>query len=270
MTLRFSERMGIKPLPEALKPDAMPDGLRSSLWNAFLDWVPHHFEAEVLSMLWRSFWKRPVDTIPVSDTYTGVSYHKAWQQVRDYFFATDWHGVYDFLDFLIGSRRYQGEELGRSVDRVLAWELAAYRVVNQQIVPVTSQQEVQALEEALSDKGKFAPVSEHLATALAHLSNRQSPDYRNSIKESISAVESMAKIVSGKDKAELGDALATLEKAGKLHSALRKGYTALYGYTSDANGIRHALMDEQNLTAEDAKYFLLACTAFVNYLKTLV
>lgn len=115
----------------------------------------------------------------------------------------------------------------------------------------------------------FAPVSEHLATALAHLSNRQSPDYRNSIKESISAVESMAKIISGKDKATLDDALATLEKSGKLHAALRRGYSALYGYTSNADGIRHALLEEQNLSAEEAKYFLVTCTAFVNYLKTL-
>jgi hypothetical protein len=29
-------------------------------------------------------------------------------------------------------------------------------------------------------------------------------------------------------------------------------------------------MDEPNLTANEAKYFLLAFTAFVNYLKTLV
>ena len=79
----------------------------------------------------------------------------------------------------------------------------------------------------------------------------------------------MAKILSGKDKAELGDALATLERDGKLHGALKKGYTALYGYMSDANGIRHALMEEDNLSADDAKFFLLACTSFVNYLKTL-
>ncbi|MGF6723029.1 hypothetical protein P3T43_002381 [Paraburkholderia sp. GAS41] len=269
MTLRFSERMGINPLPEALKPDAMPDELRSSLWNVFDSWRKRQPEDQVLRAIWAEFWKRPVDTIPVTRGYGSPHYGDAWRTVRDHFFRTEWHGVYDLLDFLIATL-YQGAQLGRAVDRVLAGELAAYRVVNNQIVPVTSEQEVQALQEALSDKGKFGPVSEHLATALAHLSSRHNPDYRNSIKESISAVESMAKIVSGKDKAELGEALIALEKVGKLHGALRRGYTALYGYTSDANGIRHALMDEQNLTADEAKYFLIACTAFVNYLKTLV
>jgi hypothetical protein len=90
------------------------------------------------------------------------------------------------------------------------------------------------------------------------------------VKEAISAVESAAKILSGNAKGTLDDALTALEKQGKLHGALRKGYSALYGFTNDANGIRHALMDEPNLNADDAKYFLIACTAFVNYLKTLV
>ncbi|CAM3039723.1 AbiJ-NTD4 domain-containing protein [Burkholderia ubonensis] len=268
MPLKFSQRLGITPLPEAIKPDTMPDELRSSLWNAFLDWQHRQNDETLLNLIWRHFWKRPADTIPIRRGYGGPSFHDAWKLVRDYFFDSDWHGVYDFLEFLIRIG-YPGEQLGQAVDKVLARELAAYRIVNSQIVPVTSTQEVQALEQALSDKGPFVAASAHLSTALGHLSNRQNPDYRNSIKESISAVEAVAKVVSGKDKAELGDALATLEKAGKLHAALRKGYSALYGYTSDANGIRHALMDEPNLNAEDAKYFLLACTAFVNYLKTL-
>ncbi|MDP9646145.1 AbiJ-NTD4 domain-containing protein [Paraburkholderia caledonica] len=264
MKLRFSQRTGAIPLPEALRPDAMPDALRSSLWNVYLDWLQRQMHERLVKEIWREFWKRPLDTIP----YFGYGYDEALKQVRDFFFNSDWYAVYDLLEFLMATR--DGEVLAKAVDQVLIRELAAYRVVRNQFVTVTSQQEIEALDAALLDKGVFAPVSEHLATALAHLSNRQNPDYRNSIKESISAVESMAKIISGKDTAELGEALGALEKTGKLHGALRKGYAALYGYTSDANGIRHALMEEPNLSADEAKYFLIACTAFVNYLKTLV
>ena len=41
----------------------------------------------------------------------------------------------------------------------------------------------------------------------------------------------------------------------------------LYGYTSDADGIRHALLDESDLDFEDAKFMLVSCSAFTNYLK---
>ena len=38
----------------------------------------------------------------------------------------------------------------------------------------------------------------------------------------------------------------------------------LYGYTSDAGGIRHALIADQDpgLGIDEARYFLLSCTSF--------
>jgi hypothetical protein len=51
-----------------------------------------------------------------------------------------------------------------------------------------------------------------------------------------------------------------------MHPALNRSLSALYGYTSDANGIRHALLDESSLDFVDAKFMLVACAAFVNYL----
>ena len=64
------------------------------------------------------------------------------------------------------------------------------------------------------------------------------------------------------------DALKEIEKRELLHPALKDGFIKLYGYTSDADGIRHAMLDEpKKLTAADACYFLLSCTSFTNYLK---
>ena len=78
----------------------------------------------------------------------------------------------------------------------------------------------------------------------------------------------MARIVSGNPKATLHDALKAIEKKELLHSALKEGFIKLYGYTSDADGIRHAMLDKsKKLTAADARYFLLSCTSFINYLK---
>ena len=57
----------------------------------------------------------------------------------------------------------------------------------------------------------------------------------------------MARIVSEKPKATLSDALKAIEKNGLLHEALKDGFIKLYGYTSDADGIRHAMLDEPTL-----------------------
>ena len=99
--------------------------------------------------------------------------------------------------------------------------------------------------------------------------DRDNPDYENSIKESISAVEAMCCIITGMSgaSATLGAALKKLEENGVvIHAAMRESFNTLYGYTSDASGIRHGGIDFTNAPAEDAKYMLVSCSAFVNYL----
>jgi hypothetical protein len=44
----------------------------------------------------------------------------------------------------------------------------------------------------------------------------------------------------------------------------------MYGYTNDTEGIRHALLEEPTLDADDARFMLVSCSAFVNYLKSKV
>ncbi len=264
--MRFSQRMGQTPIPESISPEGMPGHLRNTLWNVFQSWQLPEGEEKFLFFLWRDFFKLPVDRIPSQSGYHGTSYHQAWEVVRNAFFGGKWHYVYDFLEFCL-SFGYSSERLAYALNDALERELAAYRVVNGLLVQVTDEQEVAALQVAMTNQDAFKASTRHLSAALAQISNRQTPDYRNSIKESISAVEAAAKVLSGKDKADLRDALAVLERNGKLHGALQKAYTSLYAYTSDAEGIRHALMDEPNLTMDDAKFFLLSCTSFVNYLK---
>ena len=67
--------------------------------------------------------------------------------------------------------------------------------------------------------------------------------------------------------ATLGNAMKKLKDNGvHIHSAMEKAYASLYGYTSDENGIRHGGTDFTNAPSEDAKYMLVSCSAFVNYL----
>jgi hypothetical protein len=125
--------------------------------------------------------------------------------------------------------------------------------------------EISSIEQALADTDSLRPVNEHLVTALNYLSDRTAPDYRNSIKESISAVESLCNLITG-GKHTLAEALKKIETKVAIHSALKKGFSCIYGYTSDAGGIRHALLDEPNLDFEDAKFMLVSCSTFINYL----
>jgi hypothetical protein len=266
----FSQRKGIVPVAEIIQIDSINDVLRNSIWNSLdlMLWSSRDFMREPYhvqqmdffsKILWFDYFKKPFDTRPKHTP-------QILQEIRDYFFACKWNEVYDFLEFVVKNREEQNPGLIESLNRILERELSGYRIVSGVIVDITNQQEIEMLDEAQRDT-RFAGVAAHLQRALELLADRQQPDYRNSIKESISAIESMARVVVEKPKATLGDALRILEKQGGLHPALKDGFGKLYGYTSDEQGIRHAMLDEPTITAADAKFFLLSCTSFANYLK---
>ena len=142
-----------------------------------------------------------------------------------------------------------------------------YRIINNLVTPITSKEEVSSIEEALySAKDN---IKEHLNSALKHLADKENPDYRNSIKESISAVGALCREMTAEN--DLGKALFVLEKKqGKLHPQLKAAFDNLYSYVNEKqSGIRHELMDESGTyipSYHEAKYMLVTCSAFINYL----
>jgi hypothetical protein len=184
---------------------------------------------------------------------------------RQILFASEWNQVYDFVDFV--AKRLDHPYMDRC-NRILERNNSAYRFLNRHLVQITSEQELSSVEAATSFSDPFTPASQHLRSALEKLSDRTSPDYRNSIKESISAVEAMCQILTGEPGATLGQAVKKLEDSGvKIHPAFELALQKIYGYSSDAEGIRHALLLESTLDSTDALFMLVSCSAFVNYLK---
>jgi len=271
--MRFSERMGLKPVSKVIQVDGMNDSLRNGLWNVLYaeEFGRHVFlyrtekgygttEARIQAFsqsLWANHFKLPIDKRPYDNS-------RILEEIRDHFFNCAWQEVYDFVEFCVA---YYGDRMIAPLNGILESELAGYRIIDGKFAPISSTEEVETIQEAIGDN-TFPGTSAHLKTALDHLSRKTNPDYRNSIKESISAVESVCCAITGSKPATLSAALKELEKNHSLHGALKDGFTKLYGYTSDGDGIRHAMLDESQLTQADAVYFLVSCSAFVNYLKS--
>jgi hypothetical protein len=102
--------------------------------------------------------------------------------------------------------------------------------------------------------------------ALHALAQKPNPDSRNAVKEAMSAVESVAKLVGKTNGRGLDGPLGELAEKTGMHPAFTKGLTALYGWTSDGDGIRHALLDPSKVDAPDARFMVIACSAFVHFL----
>ena len=93
-------------------------------------------------------------------------------------------------------------------------------------------------------------------------------DWAGSVRESIHAVESVARQLDPEAANTLGPALKSLERHGALHPSLKDAFSKLYGYTSDQQGIRHALLDrtDAQVGQDEAVFMLGACASFASYL----
>ena len=83
---------------------------------------------------------------------------------------------------------------------------------------------------------------------------------------SISAVEALCTRLTGDQKSTLGACLKSLDPYVSTHPAFNEAFRKLYGWTSDAEGIRHSLMEDARLESEDVRFMLASCAAFINYL----
>lgn len=255
-------------MKSAIQVDGMDADLRAGLWNVyapvFVETLSSSYTAardealKVMRTTWDEHFKVPTDSAPTWGD-------EASKSLRPLFLEGDYIEVYDLIDFTVRSfgRRLNG--LDAAYNKVLEREVSGYRFVGGLLCPVSDEHEIRAIEEGLAVAGSLSGAATHLQTALKHMSDRGRPDYRNSVKESISAVESAARVITGKPKATLGDLLPQLEQSGHIHPAQKEAFSKLYGYTSDEEGIRHAMLDDSGLDFADAKYMLAVCAAFIAY-----
>lgn len=179
-----------------------------------------------------------------------------------------WYRIYDFIEkYLKKKDESTAIKMAKEFNRVLEEEVAPYRILNGMVVPIVSNGELDTLAKTINLE--YESVSKHMSKALELYSDRQKPDYENTVKESISAVEAMCCIITGEQgrNATLGNTLKKLKDSGVIiHSAMEGAFLKLYGYTSDSGGIRHGSIDFVDVESEDAKYMMVSCAAFVNYL----
>lgn len=282
--MRFSQKIGKTSFRDSLQVESIDEKSENRLWNVILEDFfykigasPEHYVrkdsdvGQVFILIWQEFFENRIDEMPSwgnnqISVALNVNYIKSW------FFKSKWFEKYDFLEFLskieIEYLKNYDIEFIEICNNSLKKEMSAYRLVDGNIVQITSEEEIVEIEDALLNSSIWESVNTHLKTAIEYFSNRENPDYRNSVKESISSIESLCAIITNDSKAKLGTALSIIEKQYQIHGSLKSAFMSLYGYTSDAGGIRHKLLEDDIIvTMEDAKFMLVSCSAFINYLK---
>ncbi len=271
MRKRFSERYRFVKIRDSFQINSMDDGLKNRLWNIikniFIDTLETNYydqdivspqtkeDKEFIVSIYDKFFKDNVD--PLEYTRRDIR-----DDLKKRYFNFQWFDIYDFLEFLAEIYYSTPLDFYKKTNQVLEEEMSGYRFVDNYIAPIIDEIEIKEVESAL--ESEYSGVRRHLSLALELLSDREKPDYINSIKESISAVEGVAQHLTGLKK-DLGACVKVMKL--DIQKQFIKTLSELYSWTSREDGIRHTYTGEELKTSfEEAKYMLVTCSAFVNYM----
>lgn len=269
----FEQAEGRQPLPRQLQTKEISQEMRSYLWLVVysrLEKATEHsgmygggdpwLNKEWESIL-RSYWI--LHEHRFADEFDNDA---AWWKnyLGKIFKKGDYIEVLGFLQFVLrGSVHLY--KFAEEVDLAFVRARSAYRVVGSTIMPLATEEEgrvVVAAFKELEGKGLEGARS-HLRQAGEFLSVGA---WADSVRDSIHSVEAavVALAPSGKT---LSDALKSLAGASPINPNLARAMVALYAYSSDEKGIRHAkVLDGTNVDEADGLYMFGSCAAFLTYL----
>ena len=276
--LTFSQAQGLAELPRPLNLEEMPYPFKLGVWSVIYKSICKDTERrsnmigndyyrlenrwKAMSVaLWVEHFQMPLDEFPED----ALVMH---QKCKSVILNGKFNEVFDFLTALMRHSQCPSD-LSGSIGNILQAHQMAYYLDTSGLptfIPQSSPQEGEAVCAAMSVLAESGMVGAcaHLLKAAEAINEKK---FADAVRESIHAVESVAKVISGDASKTLVPVIKELEKQG-LHQALVAGLGKIYGYTCDEKGIRHALLDkgDANVGQEEAVFMFGACASFCGYL----
>lgn len=270
--LTFSQRQGLEPLPGPLALEELSFEVRNRLWALFFGTTDRNTRLGLVEGPWNHvLYDCHIELLgcPVDEYSSDVDDVRS--TYKDVFLSprVTYNKVFDLLEFLMRHYRCPPDFIANVMKIFSECRLAYIIDMNgpAMIIPAVTPQEGEAIQQCLADLAESGMdgALKHLRNAGQHVNNGQ---WGASVRESIHAVESVAKIVIEDERATLSDGLKKLKgRHWGVHPAFAKALSALYGWTSDEAGVRHAATAKmENVDKAEAVFMLGACASFCTYL----
>ena len=272
--LSFSQAWGYEEI-RRIDLEELPPEARTAIWNAFFVHVRDSSARDINDDLWiHDAWADILqakhchfDHLRIDDW--NPEFSSVCKDLQQYIEEQPFNRVFDLIQFVLRHRacpRSFTEETMALFRRCgLAYVVDTGPPPT--IIPAVTPEEGNTVVDAAEMLRRVG-----LKGSALHLGNASEclnrGDWAGSVRESIHAVESVARQLDPEAATTLAPALKSLERHGALHPTLKNAFSKLYGYTSDQQGIRHALLDrtDAQVGQDEAVFMLGACASFASYL----
>lgn len=276
----FSDRNSINPISKIIKIDDFDEDTRISLFNALNNIIDYQIQIRNLNT--DSISKIIIERL-FNEIYRGKykdTYESVINDILSMFKTEPYDVILTMIEFLCDlvfesrDQYFSHHHFSYSSDgyvnvfdemnKAFEEEYIGYRFVNGQIIRITNDEEIETITEATITP--FDKVNESIKKSISFISETSNKDYKNSIKESIIAVEQLFNIILGTSGLTLSNALEQICSKIEINENLKQAIKNLYKYANDSNGIRHGNnKKEESVSFDEAKLILIICSGIVNY-----
>ncbi len=276
----FSQRYGLRPTPEGLMYEKVPEQARLGFYyiveqsfkdkdeEALVDLYKH------LCVELRVPYDRNIDIafsrLMFEPYNEGAIRTKITQAIERLINNCEWWQFYDICELtwesLIGKR--VKDNFSTQVNILFRDEQLGFELTNGKIEKVGSGFIDARIKEVryLLKEQEFKGADKHFEKAIKALNIRPNPDVENCVKDAVSAIESVGRIIVNDDKALLSDIIKDMANKGIIPKPLDQAIQKIYAYRGDQPGVAHGLVGTSKVTVDEAEFVLAMSAAIIIYL----
>lgn len=273
----FSRKFGLRPTPQGLIYDKVPESARVGVFNVVFsllgtprqDWGYYRgLYLEICRILRKMLnwtltyefeYPKAIETIIL--TCEWYHFYEICQIVYDYFIKTV---SQDFAITKPGIEQVLQEQL----NALFRDEFLGFEIQNGKIERIGNPITDAKIKEAryLLKEQEFKGADAHFEKAIKALNERPNPDVENCVKDAVSAIESVGRIITNDENALLSDIIKNAAKKGVIPQPLDQTFQKVYAYRGNEPGVAHGAVDVSKVTEAEAELILAMSAAMIIYL----
>jgi hypothetical protein len=267
----FSKRYGLRPTPEGLMYEDVPERARVGLYHIieqyFDEWDKQSHQAYL------ELYRRICVALRIPRSKSVSYFYEASLAIENLVNVCSWWQFYDVCEVvwdMLSSRKYKNDskEFSTQVNTLFKEELLGFELVEGKVEKVGSGFIDAKVKEAryLLTEPEFKGADEQFEKSIKALNARPNPDVENCIKDAVGTIESVGRIITNNEKALLDDIIKDAVKKGVIPKPLDQTFIKLYAYRGNEPGIAHGAIGESKVTVDEAELILAMSAAMIIYL----
>jgi len=183
-----------------------------------------------------------------------------------------WWRFYDLCElifqYLRSKNRPYGDQFSELLNSLFVDEQLGFEMKNGKVEKVGSGFIDAKIKEAryLLKEPEFKGADEHFEKAIKALNVRPNPDVENCVKDAVSAIESVGRIIVNDEQALLSDIIKDMVAKGIIPKPLDQTIQKVYAYRGNQPGVAHGAVGASKVTIDEAEFVLAMSAAMIIYL----